>query len=78
MRNTNAMAILEYFLRLLEFMGQVGEFLELLSSPIGLTAMVCLTSYECLLLFGCDATNSAVLSLVITLTYYTTSNRPNF
>ena len=78
MRNANAMAILEYFLRLLEFMGQVGEFLELLSSPIGLTAMVCLTSYECLLLFGCDPANSVVLASVITLSFHAASNRPNF
>ena len=78
MRNANAMAILEYFLRLLEFMGQVGEFIEMLSSPTGLTAMVCLTSYECLLLFGCDAANSVVLALAITLSFHTASNRPNF
>ncbi|OKH19194.1 hypothetical protein NIES208_02785 [[Limnothrix rosea] IAM M-220] len=72
------MAILKYFLQILEFMGQVGEFLELLSTPIGLAAMVCLTSYESLMLLGCDTANSVVLALVITLTFHTASNRPNF
>ncbi len=78
MRHASAMAILKYFLQLLEFMGQVGEFLELLSSPAGLAAMVCLTSYESLMLFGCDTVNSVVLALVVTLTFHITSNRPNF
>ena len=78
MRHASAMAILKYFLQILEFMGQVGEFLELLSTPIGLAAMVCLASYECLMLCGCDAANSAILASVITLTFHTASNRPNF
>ena len=78
MRHASAMAILRYFLQLLELMGQIGEFLELLSTPVGLAAMVCLTSYECLILCGCDVANSIVLASVITLTFHTASNRPNF
>ena len=78
MRNASAMVILKYFLQLLELMGQVAVFLEQLSSPIGLAMMVCLSSYESLLLFGCDTINSIVLALVITLTFHTASNRPNY
>ncbi|AFY39176.1 hypothetical protein Lepto7376_2924 [[Leptolyngbya] sp. PCC 7376] len=78
MRHASAMTILKYFLQLLEVMGQISEFLELLSTPIGLAGMVCLTSYESLILFGCDTANSIVLAAVVTLTFHIASNRPNF
>lgn len=72
------MVILKYFLYLLELLEQVAEFIELLTTPVGLAAMVCLTSYEILMLLGCDAANSVVLAVVVTLTFHSASNRPNF
>ena len=72
------MVILKYFLHFLELLEQIADFFELLCSPLGLAAMVCLTSYEVLLLLGCDPTNAVVLAGVSALTFHTTSNRPNF
>ncbi|MGB2926206.1 MAG: hypothetical protein WBB82_12975 [Limnothrix sp.] len=72
------MVILKYFLHLLELLEQVAEFIELLTTPVGLAGMVCLTSYEALILLGCDAANSVVLAVVVTLTFHSASNRPNF
>lgn len=71
------MAILKYFVYCLELLEQIAECVELLSSPLGLAAMVCLTSYEILLLLGCGSTNALVLAFGISLTFHSTANRPH-
>lgn len=72
------MAILHRFLQLLEFLEQTTQFIEFLTTPVGMAASACLVSYQVLLLLQCDSPSAAVLASAIALTLHCGFNRPKF
>ncbi|NET33699.1 MAG: hypothetical protein F6K19_17020 [Cyanothece sp. SIO1E1] len=68
------MVILRQFLKLLELLEQVVNFL---AAPIGCSAGLCFISYQILLLSGCDAPTSAILASTIALTLYCIVQQPD-
>ncbi|MGD1906702.1 MAG: hypothetical protein ACFB0C_11995 [Leptolyngbyaceae cyanobacterium] len=72
------MAILNRFLRFLEWLEQYAELAAFLTQPIGLTLLTCLFSYQALLLSGCNTADSAVLASVVALALHCIIKRPEF
>jgi hypothetical protein len=72
------MAILNRLLRLLKLLEQMVEFADYLTTPVGITLVFCLLSYQSLLLLQCDAPSAALLASVVALTLHCTLNRPDF
>ena len=71
------MALLNRFLRLLKLLEQVAEFANVLTESTGLAIIICLFSYEALLLYSCDAHSSAILASAIGLTLHCVLNQPD-
>lgn len=72
------MAILKQFLRLLELLEKVAEFVHFLTTEIGLTICFCLLCYVGLLLVQCDPPTASILASTIALTLHCTLHRPKF
>jgi len=72
------MAILNRVLRFLEWLEQYAELTAFLTQPLGLTLLVCLFSYQILLLIGHSTTESVVLSSVVAVSLHHVIKRPDF
>ncbi|NER82449.1 MAG: hypothetical protein F6K42_23375, partial [Leptolyngbya sp. SIO1D8] len=62
------MALLNRFLRLLEWLEQATDVIEFLTTPAGIAIAACLLSYQALLLAGCDSPTAAILASTAALT----------
>jgi hypothetical protein len=72
------MAILNRLLRFLEWLEQSADLADFLTQPIGLTLLVCLFSYQALLLSGSSTADSALLASVAALALHCVISRPKF
>jgi hypothetical protein len=70
--------ILNRFLYLLKLLDTVAEFGEFLTSPLGITLVFCLLSYQAFMLMQCDATSATALASAAALTLHCKLNRPSF
>ncbi len=70
------LALLQWFLNLLEFTALMGDFYVFATSPMGLSIGACGISYQLLLFSGCDPLSSAVLAIAIALCAHTVTQRP--
>ena len=70
------LALLRWFLSILEFANLLGDFFAFAMSPIGLAVGLCGASYQLLLFGGCDATTAASLAIAIALTLHTVIQQP--
>ena len=71
------LALLQWFLTLLEFAGLLGDFFAFATSPKGLSIALCGVSYQLLLFAGCDAPSSAILAIAVALTLHTITQQPD-
>ncbi|MEO1094158.1 MAG: hypothetical protein AAFX01_04585 [Cyanobacteria bacterium J06638_28] len=71
------MAILNRLLRLLELLEHISDFTEFLLTSTGLAVVICLVSYQALMLAGCDAASAAVLASVVALALQSAYNQPD-
>jgi hypothetical protein len=72
------MALLARLLQLLQFLEGMLEFLDFLSTPMGLVASVGLGLYSVLVLAGLDASTAATLAGSVALGLSCIITRPNF
>jgi hypothetical protein len=72
------MALLARLLQLLQFLEGMLEFLDFLSTPLGLVASVGLGLYSVLVLAGLDASTAATLAGSVALGLSCIITRPNF
>jgi len=74
------MALLNQFLRLLEFIehlcADLVDYGDWLTSSIGLVFNVCLLSYTGLLITGCTAPTAAILASVVALACHCVVQEP--
>ena len=71
------MAILNRFLKFLELLEQIVDFFNLLSSPAGYSAVLCLFAYGLLLMGGCNGPTAAILAGAIAMTLYSIVQQPD-
>ena len=71
------MAILARLVRLLEWLDQARDFTDQLATPTGLVVVVCLTSYQALLMVNCDSSTAALLASAIAFTLHCGLHRPH-
>ncbi|MEO0457668.1 MAG: hypothetical protein AAF152_13975 [Cyanobacteria bacterium P01_A01_bin.114] len=69
------MAILNQFLKLLEFL---EEALEFLTHPMGLSAALAICLYFPIQILGCDAPSAGMLACTAALTLFCLIERPDF
>ena len=71
------LALLNRFLKLLELLESIGDFIAFLLSPVGLAVWICAMSYYLLLWGQCDVPTSAILASAIAMTAYSLVKQPD-
>ena len=71
------LALLNRFLKFLELLEDIGDFIGFLLSPVGLAVWVCGLSYYLLLWGQCDAPTSAILASAIAMTADSLVKKPD-
>lgn len=71
------MAILNRLLRLLELLEQISDFTDLLLTPTGVAVVICLVSYQALMLAGCDVVSASTLASVVALALHSAYTHPD-
>ena len=72
------MALLDRFLKLLEFLEASQEVLEFITAPIGLSGLLAVSLYFPIQLMGSDASAAAALACTAALTLFCLLEQPKF
>ena len=72
------MTLLSRFLKLLEWLESVQDFVHFLTQPTGLSAVTAICLYCPIHLLGCDSLSATMLSCTAALTLYCLLERPEF
>ena len=72
------MALLNRFLRLLEWVEKGQNFIHFLSQPTGVSTAAALLLYGPFLIMGCDSISAATLSCTAALTLFCLLEKPRF
>ena len=70
------LALLNRFLKFLELLETVGDFIAFALSPLGLAVGICGVSYYLLLWGQCDIPTAAILASAIALTVHSVLKHP--
>lgn len=71
------LAFLNRFLRILELLEEIADFVAFLGAPIGGSVLVCLMSYNILLWGRCDIPTAAILASTVAMTVYLMIKQPD-
>ena len=72
------MTLLSRFLKLLEWLESVQDFVHFLTQPTGFSAAIAICLYCPIHLLGCDSFSATMLSSTAALTLYCLLERPDF
>lgn len=71
------LAFLNRFLRILELLEEISDFVAFLGAPTGAAVLVCLVSYNLLLWGRCDIPTATILASVVAMTVYSVVKQPD-
>lgn len=71
------LAFLNRFLRILELLEEISDFVAFVGAPSGAAILVCLMSYNLLLWDHCGIPTAAILASAIAMTVYSVVKQPD-